>query len=326
MKDRSFIEDKKGNVWGVIGNNHTPEFIFSYLKLIKTKDGPRKKGRVHYKINNNFFNSLCSENLKKENYKFSKYFGIVCTGVPKKSIKKIYDSFEELKNLINNKNRDKIQNNAVKLIQKISEGNISDFGLTGSLLFGYYDETSDIDLVIKSKEAFEKVKKFMAENKTVVIYDDAHFTYLQNRRKYMQKNNIPRFVDQEKRKLQFQYNNTHVSCQLIWNDDSLLKDKSFVELSKIKVEGIIVNDTNSFAAPSEWDIKITKIISMDNLFNIDTSKISKLYSFRGLYSCIVQKSEKFTSTGYLLKELNSNTYAISITPWRNDWENGVQLL
>lgn len=158
------VEDERGIIYYVVGTRQPEEAVYGYPKFIASPDGSRIRNGVTYRKMASIREAIW--------YAAMTGLDVVNVGstravlIPRSNITRVYDPVKRLR-LIIEKGGDDVERAAAELailLARRAEMDISDFGVTGSILVELHTEDSDIDLtfyggVRKGVEAALKVYK-----------------------------------------------------------------------------------------------------------------------------------------------------------------------
>jgi predicted nucleotidyltransferase len=205
--DGDIFQTKEGFVFYAFGYEHPPDRATAFLKYI-----PKQLKRLfqlqyltkHWKLNSielvrpqelysyeNFNSIMNGFRTHFPEYIYNCPFRnkeLVC---PKKAqTKKVYVPSQRLKLLLNEKNPDGLQRQAVGLLKILSADSdvcLDDFGLHGSLALGNHSADSDIDLVVYGSGNFRRIEasinrlfeegKFDSIGRNRGVFEDRSFVY-----------------------------------------------------------------------------------------------------------------------------------------------------
>jgi predicted nucleotidyltransferase len=178
FNEGDYIETIDGLFFAVKGNRHLDDKIIAYLRYIPDRSGSRILGATKYKRLYDL--KKTTEYLQKKYPKYLNYIpwlNQTLQTVPFELIKKIYRPEKKLAEVLCNPSTElrKIIKEFVEEISLLSKISTSKMGISGSLLIGLENETSDIDLNIygrkAGKKAYRAIKHLREEVKWVSSYD-----------------------------------------------------------------------------------------------------------------------------------------------------------
>jgi len=165
FRDRDFLESIEGLIFCVIGNIHPAERVIAYLKYIPHYSSSIRtkwsKSGVMYGRILPYYSAMGVKNTinyLREHYPeyivFDKYRSIELIEIPKYKIKTHFKPEERLREIINSP-QDELEKLALDLVRELSDMthiNLSNFGITGSILLKIHNlQYSDIDIIVYSE-------------------------------------------------------------------------------------------------------------------------------------------------------------------------------
>lgn len=162
FRDRDFLESSEGLIFCVIGNIHPADRVIAYLKYIphysssirtKWSRSGIMYGRIlpYYSAMGVKDTMNYLRNHYPEYIVFDKYRSIELIEVPKYKIKTHFKPEERLQEILSSQ-RDDLEKIAIDLVEELSDItniNLVNFGITGSLLLKIHNiQYSDIDVII----------------------------------------------------------------------------------------------------------------------------------------------------------------------------------
>jgi predicted nucleotidyltransferase len=159
FRDRDFLRTKEGFFFCVVGPNHPPNRVISYLKYVPSKAGKWGKGMWRFKrvLKDYTIPSLLEtfRLLEKEypQYLFySPFNNVLMTAVPLESMSKHYKPEEKLAQILETQHSDMLQKKLKRFVVLLAERSgvpPSQFGVTGSILISVHRlKISDLDITV----------------------------------------------------------------------------------------------------------------------------------------------------------------------------------
>ena len=175
LRDRDSIITAEGIIFRVYGYDHPPkayicdvEYAPSSVYISTDPRALRDGGREKY------YKFYADEGLKfvRKNYpKYSVYYeplGTSLVGVKEKDIHRIVKPELKFRELISEESKDVLTKALKSIFDEVSVGtglSISDFGVFGSLLHGFYNPRySDIDLIVYGRKELNKLRSFLEDS------------------------------------------------------------------------------------------------------------------------------------------------------------------
>jgi len=150
---KDFIQTREGLIFAVVSYQAHEAKVGCFLRYVLKDD-------VWEKIDTEYANQLLQQNYPQYCYK-SAQFDAVFHAVPVSDISVHHRPEQRLKDVLQRKARDEIEAKLHKLIPILVRYGAErhNLGLTGSMLINQQREKSDIDLVVYSREAFQKTRQ-----------------------------------------------------------------------------------------------------------------------------------------------------------------------
>ncbi|NHI94577.1 MAG: hypothetical protein EAX96_18950 [Candidatus Lokiarchaeota archaeon] len=323
VRDGDIILTIDGFIFYAVGYDHPKNKAISYLKYIPQVLKEKfpldfiKNIWYHEKIPYIRPKKLYSpENFKKILNSFKEFFPSYLHSsntiqkeifvVPTDKIKRVFVPKEGLQELIQKKNKDKLEEFALDLIHFLSEKSnipLKQFGLHGSLLTGMHSEQSDVDIGVYNHLNYNKLKdaiKKLVENKEVnYLFEIESDTWRFNKCEYRGKKfvfNAIRDLNQVKNA----YNYTQYEPQSVIKGTAVITDISEAAyrpaLYKIKeVEG-------------KFDELIpSQVVSMIGEYR-DIVRVGQRIEFRGLLEKVIDKRSNSEYSRIFIGSENEGEY------------------
>jgi len=246
---KDFIETSEGLVFAVVSSSLEQDQVLCFLRYIKIDS-------VWNKLTTEPANAYLK--LHHPNYlHYSPVLDAQLHAVPLTSIVKHHQPKQRLQNLIQSKQYDAIENDLIQLCEFLRQGglDLAQTGITGSLLIGVQQTSSDIDLVCYSRATFHQcraiVRDLIAEQHLHELEDQDWQASYQRRSCDLSYSD---YTWHERRK----YNKAIINGRkfdLNFIDDTLNPDlTSYQKGEAITLECIITDDTQGFDYPAEFKI------------------------------------------------------------------------
>jgi predicted nucleotidyltransferase len=187
--------------------------------------------------------------------------------------------------------------NLVNFIRNGSKVPISHIGLTGSSLVGLEGKTSDYDIIVYGEkesinthsfldEKFSHSKRFTSEGSEIHAYDELSLKkHYKTRASGFNISYMDFFNTERKKTHQFLIDDKEVFIRFIkfYRPKAILPqfdDYSFINLGRVALTGIIIDDSKSFFTPGRYALKITDITSDKGQF---TENPIEIFTLRGRF-------------------------------------------
>ncbi len=309
LRDRDGIVTKEGIIFRVLGNNHPKGAYFcdaeyGSAKIFHSKD-PRAlrngagSDRIFYKFYNDEGWKFVS--TKYPHYMIpNKMLKTNIVGINKNDIAEVYLPQKRLKVLLKEKNADKLRNAMKRVLGKVQKNSgleVKDFGVFGSMLYGFdHPDYSDIDLIVYGQQQLEKVRQTLSD-----LYSDG-LSGFRNEfetdepirdKKWRFKEMTPKeYVWHQKRKLIYAIYDDHLASGRIikaefepvknWNEITNNYD-SKVKITRkdlVKIKARITDDTEAPFIPSVYGIEPLELLKGSKKGMEATRLVSYMEEFR----------------------------------------------
>lgn len=324
IRDRDYIKDIKGNILRVVGDKHPQDEIISFVKYYPSKEGERVVEGVKYQYNTFASRSLLVMSDLGQRVTYSGLVGGVVTVTPKMDITEHFSCRAKAKFILNNPTdylSHPIGRYLVEYLEKISEiVDIDEVGVTGSFLFDFQNNKSDIDLVSYGRNAYEKLLYFYKNSEFIQNYEEGLQDVIYKRRMtHMAEIGAETLMLQETRKLQGVIRGTdiHINCQPLRNDNQLLELGDIIELGEVKCKIKIIDDREGIYSPAIYKIEVLEIPSPDILFKSFCGKIGWLLSYIGDFAQTFKNGDTLYVEGKLIR-IGDSEYGVETTSWNTD--------
>lgn len=324
VRDRDYIADTEGNILRVIGDNHPNNSILSFLKYSLSTEGTRDVGGKKYKYNTFVNKSIGMMMRGEDRVIYTDYIGNVVSSTPIEKVDKIFSCRKKMEYILNHQ-REYINHPVGKyLIEylRLSLETIepSGLGVTGSFLFDFQNEKSDIDLVCYGENAYNELVKLFKRSDFIQRYEDGLESLIFERRMtHMAEIGKEVLIIQESRKLQGIIKGTgiHINCQPLREDEDVVRLSKVIELGEISCEIKIVDDREGKYAPSIYKIEVEKIKDSIVVEGGCKEKIEYLISYLGDFSQLFRKNDRVYLEGKVIRFCLEGKllFGIEMTSW-----------
>lgn len=297
---RDFIVSEDGLVFSAVSYVHPDDRFVAFLRFIPANGKLLKAG------------STC-ESFKylEENFPdyvfYSEFHDAKLQGVPIEKIRRHIQPDEFLKKLLKKKDVDAHEEKITKLaelLSKRSSVSLDKFGVTGSVLVGAHNSSSDIDLVVYGLDNFERVRGVVGECETPIQrLSDEELGFAYDKR-FLTSNELSfeEFCFHEERK-----NNSGVFegkkfdvlyARDLSEVDGLWGDTRYRRLGYGSFTCKVVDDSIVFDYPAVYGV------SGECVLDGESYSVSEIASFTHTYVGQVFKGEKGKASG-ILEEVDS---------------------
>ncbi len=314
FRDRDFLRTKEGFFFCVVGPNHPPNRVISYLKYAPSKVGKWGKGMWRFRrvLKDYTIPSLLEtfRLLEKEHPQYlfySPFYNVLMTAVPSEFIAKHYKPEEKLTQIIEAKRSDMLQKKLKKFVSLLAEKSgvpLSHFGVTGSILVSIHRlEVSDLDIAVYGHKNSLAVKRMLIDSYGVKSSKIAQFqgstlaawcrnktrghplTYDEALQIYRRKWNIGVFEE------------TKFSVHPVKLEEEITEeyaDKVYEGVGNAVVGAVVHQNVDSIYLPAVYQVREAKVIKGPT-----ASDIEEVVSYEGLYSDIADVGETILIKGKL---------------------------
>lgn len=324
IRDRDYIKDVNGNILRVVGDTHPQEKIISFVKYYPSNEGCREVNNIKFQYNTFASRSLLVMSDVEQRVTYSNVVGGVVTVTPKANIIEHFSCRAKAKYILNNPSEylsHPIGKYLVEYLEEISKiVDVGEVGVTGSFLFDFQNNKSDIDLVSYGRNAYEKLLYFYKNSKFIQGYEDGLQDVIYKRRMtHMAEVGAETLMLQEARKLQGVIRGTdiHINCQPLRKDNQLLNLGDIVDLGEVKCKLKIVDDSEGIYSPAIYKIEILEIMSSDFLMRSFGEKIKWLLSYIGDFAQTFRNGDNLYVEGKLIR-MGDSAYGVETTSWNTE--------
>jgi predicted nucleotidyltransferase len=311
-REGDFIELYDNAIFEVKGFIHAPGMLTCYPRYIPDEKGDRSKGsRCYIKVY-----------PLKDRYRIlkSKYpdiliddpvFGMVVPEVPIKQISVLHKPNKYLEKMNSKKKLGKIEQIAIEfvnVISKYSGVDISNLGISGSIMVGLQNQKSDIDLIVYGKSESllvqECMRNLFLKKETPRLLENGEMWNLYKTR--FPDENIPYniFKEHENRKtIQGKYQNREFFIRYLPKISEISEeygDYSYKSYGNIEVKATITESSESHLTPCKYQIEVIEFINGKEVKNLD-----EVTSLRGRFCEQAYVNERVRISGKLEKVSSS---------------------
>ena len=304
-REGDFIETVEGLIFDVKGLIHPPNRIISFLRYIPSVDGERERNGVRYKkiydleerwrfLRKHFPNYIC----------FDAYFGRELQSVPSENVRMHYNPKMKLAELVKKTLGGSLEGDAVDLARTLEENTkveVTNFGISGSILVDLQESDSDIDLIIygvnASKSVHKSLRELLSAAKTFRPYDLNDLKHLYRSRSMENAMTFDDFCVHEQRKVlegSFRGRDYFIRCIRDWNEiQESYGSFTIRRIGKAKIHAVVSDDSESIFTPCIYPVEHVEQIENEH------SSPKRILSFRGRFCEQAKEGEKVIAFGEL---------------------------
>jgi predicted nucleotidyltransferase len=312
FRDRDFLRTKEGFFFCVVGPQHPPNRVISYLKYAPSRRGKWGKGMWRFKrvLKDYTIPSLLEtfRLLEKEHPQYlfySPFYNVLMTAVPLESIAKHYRPEEKLAQLMEARRLDQLQKKLKKFITLLSEKSgvpPSLFGVTGSILLSIHRlKISDLDVIIYGYKNSAAVKRALVDSYSAKNLSAKKFEGSELSKWCRSKTQAHSLTQEEalqiyKRKWNIGvFDGTRFSVHPVKLDEEMTDeyaDKVYEPLGDAVVGAVVHQNVDSMFLPAVYQVREAKIIK-----GPEVSDIEEIVSYEDLYGDIAEVGETLLAKG-----------------------------
>lgn len=313
FRDRDFIETVEHFLFCVIGSVHPPDRVISYVKYVPSENGLWHKGEKRFRrIMRNYVMSELIDTLRflerhPEYLYYSHEMGIRMSAVPLEKILFHFKPEERMEEIAKSANElDSLERKALELATRLSDESgvqLRHFGVTGSILLGFHQPFSDIDLTVYGVENTKRVKEVLRQ---IRLTKDPELTELNGVRAEnwcLNKSKLYPLTYEEARKLLLRrwniglFKGTFFSIHPVKVEAEVNEkygDRIFRPLGMVRVVANVVDDANVDFMPAVYRVEDVKVLEGEPI-----KDIREIVSYEGLYSGVANAGERIVAYGKL---------------------------
>lgn len=247
---KDFIETSEGLVFAVVWHGTENKRVLSFLRYVKSGSSWRK-------VSTSQANSLLQEQFPDYLY-HSSVIDADLHGVPVDKIINHYQPRLRLQEIMQKNSPDPVEKDCINLCQFFQQHglNLSQVGITGSLLIGTQNADSDIDLVIYNREDFHKARnitRLLIEENSLQPLDDQNWIDSYNRRSCDL--SLEEYIWHEKRKInKGMINGRKFDLGMVIKEDTAEK-VSYRKHGTVRLKAMVTGDKYAFDYPARFKIE-----------------------------------------------------------------------
>ncbi len=277
------------------GIEHPPGKVVAYPKYVLDPRGDRRdrRGRKFRKLPTQdeqleYLKSCCREYLVDD-----PYIGERVPEIPLSSFDEIYDPLERAQELLAG-NPQGVEREAVQMILDLGPDNI---GISGSILVGLHNESSDIDLVVYGEEEgrriYETLRKKVEEGVHYRKYSEKDSRALYERRIRETPLSWYDFMRQERRRiLEGYYRGREYSIRLV-RPESSYGSKTVRKVGEAQLLLEITDSEESIFTPCIYGVRVLEVSDGPG----EGNDVSFIYSLRERFTEIASEGDVVEARG-----------------------------
>jgi predicted nucleotidyltransferase len=313
-KDRDFVETVEGYLFCVVGYLHPSDGYTAYLKYVPSEDGKWMRNGVRYSRSIPYYQVSQVENtyqyLKDKHPEYilqCPVRNIEVSWVPKNRVKKYYNPQERMRD-IKTDPKDPLEEKLLRLTRIIEETTSCEdaLGVTGSILTKTHNPAfSDIDLTVYGKEesyrvmkALKDLKKESKEIKGISSQEKGEWIIHRISKYKLTAEDLMKIA--ERRWNYGCFEGTYFSIHPTRKDEEITEnygDNIYHRIDEATGKATVSDASESIYLPAVYKVS-------DN----ETSDISEVVSFEGLYGSLFDKGDTVEYSGILEELTGKNSH------------------
>ena len=304
FREGDFVESLEGLIFDVKGLIHPPNRVLAFVRYIPDVHGARLRGGKRYR---KIYELDDRYKFLKAHYPdyivHDRVFDEDLNEVPINRLVKHYRPLEKTKALVLSQTKTALEQRTLDMIAALSSVSgvtFEDFGISGSVLVGLAEPTSDIDVVIygskKSNAVRESLSKLLKEDEAFRPYDEPTLLGLHKRRH--QETGIPfgDYAYSEARKdFQGLFHGTDFFIRYVkdWFEvEETYGSTIYQKVGFGKIEGIIDEDREAIFTPCTYFLGNVSIVE-----GLKVEPLTEIVSFRGQFCEQAVRGERVRAQG-----------------------------
>ncbi|MCX8171546.1 MAG: nucleotidyltransferase domain-containing protein [Candidatus Bathyarchaeota archaeon] len=309
-REGDFIETVEGLIFDVKGLVHPPDRVIAYLRYLESPEGDRVRGSKRYM---KVYSLSDRDAILRRNYPHYVYyddvFGEWLEGALKSLITVHYQPVKKALSLVKRRDLSAIEAQAVRFIQELRDYagiHSSSIGVSGSILVGLYDSSSDIDVVVygrrESVAAYSGLKALLGERRNGFspyglddlkkLYD---FRFTDTRIPFNE------FCKVELRKaFQGKFLGRDFFVRFVPDWDEVYErygDRVYRSVGYARVKALVEDDSEALFTPCIYRVSEVKLLEGE----CDTRMLREIVSFRGRFCDHARRGEYVIAQGKVEK-------------------------
>jgi len=308
-REGDLIETVEGLIFDVKGFVHPPDRTIAYLRYVESTGGDRKRGdKTYIKV----YSLKERENILKDRYPeylhYDPVFGDYMQGVPNKRVSRIYEPTKKVSELLKKPRLDHVDMDALEFVpslRDLSDVQLENMGISGSILVDLHTEKSDIDVIVYGREnslsvhaALEEVME--KESGPIWKYDLMGLKKLYEFRSRDTWMPFEDFIRIERRKfMQGKYKGRDFFMRFLLDWDEVNEkygDRIYIPSGYAKIKARIIDDSNSIFTPCKYLIEDVKVLE-----GTEIPSLKEIVSFRGRFCEQAKRGENIVAQGKVEK-------------------------
>jgi len=281
------------------GVEHPPGKVIAYPKYVLDPKGERMdaRRRRYRKLFTQEEQLRYLREYYNEYLVYDPYIGEEVPEIPLDSFNEVYDPLKRAKELLAS-SKPGIERDATDMILDLSSGFDNDeIGISGSLLVGLHNESSDIDLVVygedKGRKVYEILKERLKEEKDYKRYSKGNAEALYKRRREETPISWDEFLKQERRRiLEGYYRNREYSIRLVRQSNSY-GSKIVRKLGEATLVLEVMDSRESIFTPCRYAVRSLKVVRGPETGR----KVELIYSLRERFTEIASEGDVIEARG-----------------------------
>ena len=304
-REGDFVETIQGLIFDVKGLIHPPDRVISFLRYVPSPDGDRQRHGTRYRKIHDLDERWA---FLREHYPdyiyFDDYFGRELQAVPKAKIRLLHDPRKKLNELLKGNCLEPIERDTVELAQILEKEaaiDVDNIGVSGSVLVGLHESSSDIDLIIYGKDSSrsiqETLERLLSTNKILRRYDVEGLKRLYRSRSMETAMGFSGFLAHERRKVlqgSFRDRDYFIRCLRDWDEvQETYGSFRCRRFGKAKIHAVVSEDSESIFTPCIYEVK--DVTRLERAEYVPT----RVISYRGRFCEQVKTGEEIMALGEL---------------------------
>ena len=314
FRDRDFLRTKEGFFFCVVGSQHPPNRVISYLKYAPSRQGKWGRGKWRFKriLKDYTIPSLLEtfRLLEKEHPQYlfySPFYNVLMTAVPLEYIVKHYKPEEKLAQIMKAQRLDLLQKKLKKLILLLAEKSgvqPDSFGVTGSVLTSIHRlDVSDLDVTVYGYQNNLAVKRaivdaYSLKNSGMKRFEGTDLAAWCKSKTQVYPLTLDEAMELYKRKWNIGiFDGTRFSVHPVKLEEEVTEqyaDKVYEPLGNAIVGCVVHQIRDSMFLPAVYQIREAKIIKGPRVDDVE-----EVVSYEGLYGDLAEVGETMLVKGKL---------------------------
>ena len=305
-REGDFIELDDGSIFEVKGLSHPPYGVIAYPRYIPDESGERsKEGRRYRRLHTLAEKEEFLKSRFPKYYTFDPYYQRMLPIIPWSRVRKHYTPQNTVTELLATHNLAGLRLKALRFTRYVA--NIADvplerLGISGSIMLGFEDEDSDIDLIVYGLGESQKVRaailKAMAEGGFIRRIAGERLKDLYLSRSKDTQMSYEDFKKVEERKSnQGLFEDTHFFIRYLkdWSEvDERYGEYQIRRLGYAKITAEVLDASQAHLTPAIYLLKDVRVLSGPSWLIVD-----RLITWRGRFAEQAYEGEAIIAQGYI---------------------------